>query len=145
MTLLGIFCRANHPKGYGTCGTPQWAPSVQPTQQHDPSGTAHGYVTLAVQCEDWLELRAIKDRLAVYRTANSGTQKNITSGYRRWNWNGRSDDWFAGPFELVFVTQGYGNSGFGMNGDVFPIGSYISYGDNRAFAFLTAKEVLEKS
>ena len=43
--LIGVFCRPNHPKGYGY------------------GETAHGYVTVLVVCDDHHQLRAVTEKL----------------------------------------------------------------------------------
>lgn len=135
MSVLGIFCRPDHPEGYGQCG------GRHGVYDHS-TGTAHGYVTLVVQCEDWIELNAVRDRLQATRVVEIGTQATFGNPPARWDWEHRDDGWYGGRFELVFATASSYGGGYDSNGNRIEPGRFITYGDNRAMAYLTGKEVL---
>lgn len=149
MTVIGVFCRANHPPGYGGMGytPPPCAPQgVKDFHEKHRKGiaatAAHGYVTLIAKCEDFKEL-----------------QRVVLALRNRWfPWYRRTDDWYAGIFELVWGLEieipDFGPEAFkdllfastwslDQNLRDFDLHTYNSYGDNRACAYLSAAEVLE--
>jgi hypothetical protein len=130
MTVIGLFCRPNHPKGYAA-----WPPGadgdairkqaeVKPLDVIREFG-AHGYVTWFVTCKDWVELNAVRDIL------RQGSQ-----------WDLREDTWYAGPLDFVLAFEGHVGEFIDFNGSRFSGSKWISIGDNRAIAVVGAETVL---
>lgn len=132
--MVAIFCRSSHPSGYGgfhgymgaaPAEVHQWADPARP----DLTG-AHGYVTLVVECEDKDEVERVRTRVQYY-----------------WQWPNRWDTWYSGPFDLVAVMHGVeviSEILWSANMTQKVSGQQLrSIGDNRAVAFLEAKDILE--
>lgn len=145
MSVLGVFCRPNHPRGYGNCGglDEVWAGRYYTARDqvgYHMSGTAHGYVTVVVLSADWEQHGAVVLRLA-------------EPSADPWK---RGDGWYGGPYEPVWAMEGefsdvadhgYKHSRWGGTasrnpGRPFLLGEADTYGDNRACAFLAAEDVL---
>lgn len=139
MTLvLGVFARPNHPEGYGQCHG-----ETNNYGQH-VNAKAHGYIVVVVQCADWDELDAVKERLMRYDYGefDPSTGRKLLPGFDPWR---RGDYWYAGPYELVFSTEindVLEVRGMNFYGVPLTLGDRPSYGDNRAMAYLDASEVL---
>lgn len=127
MTVIGVFCRPNHPGGFGGQLPTEYHGLVLDTPYRDLMGKfgAHGYVTWIVRCEDWIELGAVRDLLRL------GSE-----------WETRGDEWFSGPLDLVAAWEGYVGPPVDHSGRHFEGSRWTSIGDNRGLAWLTAREVL---
>lgn len=135
--ILSVHARANHPTGYGWCSGVN-----QDGRSHQINGPAHGYVVVVVRCESWDEVRAVRDRLAEQPYDRSGERPEKLPGFDPWR---RGDEWYAGPYEMVWAAEVEGIGEVrGMYDGLPPIavGDRPSYGDNRAMAYLDAAEVL---
>lgn len=118
--VLGVFARANHPKGWG----------------HEAG--AHGYVIVVVECASWAQLDDVVFALGSYDYKDG----KPLWGYDPWH---RNDAWFAGPYELTWAAEtdvhlARGQSKF----HTMAIGQLWSYGDNRAVAYMKAEDVLRE-
>lgn len=121
--ICGVFCRPNHPEGYGQCRGP-----IQSGASGYHQAAAHGYVTVIVKAQTYLELWA--------------AQEILKKGY---HWPGRQDNWYSGPMEMVAVLEGTTrvNDHYGRpTADEDEIA--IAVGDNRAFAYVKASYLLGK-
>lgn len=136
--IVGVFCRANHPAGYG--GFPDVPPDalaglradferVYGARGEQHSG-AHGYVTLIVSCATPTELEAVETRLKFW-----------------FQWAAREDLWYGGTFDLVSTITPRTPCDLIASGrypgasDWVSLG-WVSLGDNRAAAHLSAADVL---
>lgn len=128
--IVGVFCRVNHPAGYG--GFPDVPPDAlaglredfyktQRGQRGELRSGAHGYVTLVVQCANMTELAAVETRLKFW-----------------FRWADRDDLWYGGTFDLVSSVEVPG----ALPATDGP--EWRSKGDNRAVALISAAYVLDR-
>jgi hypothetical protein len=121
--VIGLFARADHPKGWGyQCDAQGY-------------GKAHGYVVLLVACRDDDELALVEERLRDFRSPFHGRFESgpYSEGYL--------GEWFGGCFDLVAKLNAGEHS--------IVVGPWqpeprliICKGDNRLIAQFTAEEVL---
>lgn len=131
--IIGVFCRRDHPPGYGKYSGHFYAAPAEVFQENtDDEGYwcgAHGYVTLLVNCEDHNELQRVQDAVSTY-----------------WQWPERNDVWYSGPFDLVGALHGVDVIAeilWSANlATIVDRPQYRSLGDNRAVAFLNAKDIV---
>jgi len=117
---LLLFAREDHPKGYGYA-----------------DGTAHGYVVIAVLCNEE-NIEKVVAKLGEYGEYNEETGRS-----KGWEglktddkyYMGHLGDWYGGQFDLIAVFDGVGKL---ENSERFR-----SMGDNKFFGFYTSEEILE--
>lgn len=116
--MIGVFARADHPKGYGL-----------------PDGRAHGYSMLFVTGSR-KQIRDCQERLQDFRKPFIGPLgKHYYS-------DGGLGEWYGGRFELLAVLPG-DRVEHVHGGDVHVTGQkFLSRGDNRFSGIFTAEEVL---
>lgn len=116
--FVGVFCRRDHPAGYGNHADQPWPDSPHYKPNREPIGAgAHGYVALFIYAS---EIHII------HRVANE-------IEYKYWQWPKRQDDWYSGTFDLVSIQEVVTcpKSDF-----------YTPIGDNRAIAHIHAYTIL---
>lgn len=127
--MIGVFARADHPKGYGICR------GHISEYGHHQEAEAHGYVVVIVECKD---MRELKDVMHVLQKREYADQKPLP-GWDPW---ARGDAWYAGPYEFLWATDSPLGPTIDRYGNLIDLGVKPSYGDNRALAFLSAEEIL---
>ena len=79
--VTGIFARADHPNGWGN---------------------AHGYVVIAVECENLAQLAAVTSRLQRDPFYGRPLATSYPGGYL----GDEGHPWFAGRFDRILTTRG---------------------------------------
>jgi hypothetical protein len=112
--VTGIFARADHPNGWGN---------------------AHGYVVIAVECENLAQLAAVTSRLQRDPFYGRPLATSYPGGYL----GDEGHPWFAGRFDRILTTRGKVN--------VTPYGNqmpdtFACIGDQRFAGVFSAADVL---
>ena len=115
LIVIGLFARADHPRGYGF-----------------GDGTAHGYSVLLVRCKDRKELELVKKRLEAPFYGIEGAHYYS---------DGAMGEWYGGRFELIALFPG-NKVELRAFLDWKQTGRAFSVGDNRFYALFEASEVL---
>jgi hypothetical protein len=122
--MIGIFSRADHPKGWGFA-----------------DGRAHGYVTLFVRCRSRKQLLEVTKALSIWNKPFLGLQSD------QYYAHGNLNEWFGGLFELTAIVPGnkieHAMGSYYSSGTVqTQEGRWLCRGDNRFTGIYDAKEIL---
>lgn len=108
MSTYALFARPSHPRGWGF-----------------QDGKAHGYVVLLIRCQDYVEVKAVRDKLTRW--------PGLPEPY------GHPYAWFGGVMDFLGTVEAVGYDVFNSGGR----SESLCIGDNRYLGILTAKEVLD--
>lgn len=126
--MIGVFARADHPKGYGFA-----------------DGRAHGYVILFVRC------KSRKQVLDVLKVLTNWKKPFLGLGTDQYYNHGNLGEWFGGnAFDLLAVLPGnkldHMSGGYYTGGGTQPApGRFFCRGDNRFTGIYEAGEILDQA